>query len=333
MSVIQYRYDFVYYFDCLDGNPNGDPDADNQPRMDPETSQGLVSDVCLKRKVRDYVFQSKQEDERQKHGYDIFVLSGHTLESRQRLPYDHLHLSHTPAAAEDAGPTEEPASGDGESKAAKKEKKPKAGQNELRSSNIALARTWMCENFFDIRAFGAVMSTTDFNCGQVRGPIQMTFARSVDPIFPTEHTISRQAFTGEKDVKNSQGTFGKKYILAYGLYRAHGFIRPAFAQIGPDAKKAKGTGFTEDDLSLFWKALQGMFDLDHSAARGLMTPRKLVVFKHASRLGEAPAQTLFEKVQAKRKDQVQIPRRFEDYELTVPSADQMPNGVEIIIPF
>lgn len=333
MSVIQNRYDFVYYFNCLDGNPNGDPDADNQPRMDPETSQGLVSDVCLKRKVRDYIFQSQQEDEKQKHGYDIFVLSGNTLESRQRLPYEHLHLSHVLAAAENSSLAEELVSGDDESKAAKKERKAKAGQNELRSSNIALARTWMCENFFDIRAFGAVMSTTDFNCGQVRGPIQITFARSVDPVFPTEHTIHRQAFTGEKDVKNSQGTFGKKYTLAYGLYRAHGFVTPTFAQIDPNAKKAKGTGFTEDDLALFWKALEGMFDLDRSAARGLMTPRKLVVFKHASKLGEAPAQTLFNRVKAKRNDEVQIPRRFEDYALTVPSAEQMPDGVEIIIPF
>ena len=333
MSVIQNRYDFVYYFDCLDGNPNGDPDADNQPRMDPETSQGLVSDVCLKRKVRDYVFQSQQEDGRQKHGYDIFVLSGHTLESRQRLPYEHLHLSNVSVAADDAAVGTEAETESTESKAAKKEKKLKAGQNELRASNIALARTWMCENFFDIRAFGAVMSTTDFNCGQVRGPIQLTFARSVDPVFPTEHTISRQAFTGEKDVKNSQGTFGKKYTLAYGLYRAHGFISPAFAEIGPDPKKSKGTGFTEDDLALLWKALGGMFDLDHSAARGLMTPRKLVVFKHASKLGEAPAQTLFEKVDAKRKSDVQIPRKFEDYDLTLPSADQVPNGVEVIIPF
>ncbi len=334
MSVIKNRYDFVYYFDCLDGNPNGDPDADNQPRMDPETSQGLVSDVCLKRKVRDYVLQSEQEAGKQKHGYDIFVLSGHTLESRQRQPYEHLHLKNEPASVDEA-PTlgETPAEINGERNAAKKEKKAKTGQNEQRASNIALARTWMCENFFDIRAFGAVMSTTEYNCGQVRGPIQLTFARSVDPVFPTEHTISRQAFTGEKDVKNSQGTFGKKYTLAYGLYRAHGFISPAFAEIGPDPKKAKGTGFTEDDLALFWKALGGMFDLDHSAARGLMTPRKLVVFKHASRLGEAPAQTLFEKIQAKKNERVDAPRKFEDYTWTLPSADQLPTGVELIVPF
>jgi CRISPR-associated protein Csd2 len=299
-NVIQNRYDFVYYFDCQDGNPNGDPDADNSPRIDPETSQGLVSDVCLKRKIRDYVFHSQQEDGKQKHGYDIFVLAGNTLESRQRMPFDHLKLDN-------------------------KEKS--------QVSNIALARTWMCENFFDIRAFGAVMSTTDFNCGQVRGPIQLTFSRSIDPIFPTEHTITRQAFTGEKDIKNSTGTFGKKHTIPYGLYRTHGFISPAFAEIGPDPAKAKGTGFTEDDLALLWKALHSMFDLDHSAARGLMTPRELVVFKHASKLGEAPAQTLFEKVFFKKNDGVEAARSFSDYTAVLPTQADMPSGVEILYPF
>jgi len=302
VSVIQNRYDFVYYFDCQDGNPNGDPDADNAPRIDPETSQGLVSDVCLKRKVRDYVFHSQQEGGAQKHGYDIFVLAGNSLESQQGKPYTHLKLDN-------------------------KEKN--------QGSNIALARTWMCENFFDIRAFGAVMSTTDFNCGQVRGPIQLTFARSVDPILSTEHTISRQAHTREKDKedKNSTGTFGKKHTIAYGLYRAHGFISPAFAEIGPDPAKAKGTGFTEEDLQLFWKALRGMFDVDHSAARGLMSPRELVVFKHPSKLGEAPAQTLFEKVIAKSNKGDVAPRSFSDYDWTLPAAGKIENEIEVIYPF
>lgn len=321
-NVIQNRYDFVYYFDCQDGNPNGDPDADNSPRIDPETSQGLVSDVCLKRKIRDYVFHSQQEDSKQKHGYDIFVLAGNTLESRQRMPYEHLHLKST-SVEEFAEDTVED----------KKGKKAKGGKNDVRDSNIALARTWMCENFFDIRAFGAVMSTTDFNCGQVRGPIQLTFSRSIDPIFPTEHTITRQAFTGEKDIKNSTGTFGKKHTIPYGLYRAHGFISPAFAEIGPDPAKAKGTGFTEDDLALLWKALHNMFDLDHSAARGLMTPRELVVFKHASKLGEAPAQTLFEKVVFKKNDGVEAARSFSDYTAVLPTQADMPSGVEILYPF
>lgn len=299
MSTLQNRYDFVYYFDCLDGNPNGDPDADNQPRTDPETNEGLVSDVCLKRKVRDYVFHSKQKDGAQEHGFDIFVLSGNTLESRQRMPYDHLKLD----------------------------------SKDKSSSNIGQARAWMCQNFFDIRAFGAVMSTTEFNCGQVRGPVQFTFARSVEPVFTTEHTISRQAFTGEKDIKNSSGTFGKKHTLAYGLYRMHGFINPVFADIGPDPAKAKGTGFMEDDLALLWKALGGMFDLDHSAARGLMSPRELIVFKHASRLGEAPAQHLFERVSARKKDGVTVPRSFEDYDLTTPPAGALAgHNVEVLYP-
>jgi CRISPR-associated protein Csd2 len=300
MSAIENRYDFVFYFDCQDGNPNGDPDADNSPRIDPETSQGLVSDVCLKRKIRDYVFQSQQENGAIRKGYDIFVLAGNTLESRQRMPYDNLKLD------------------------------PKA-EKKGKEDTVARARTWMCENFFDIRAFGAVMSTTDYNCGQVRGPVQLTFARSVNPIFPTEHTISRQAFTGQKDIKNSTGTFGKKHTIAYGLYRAHGFLSPAFAEIGPDPAKAKGTGFNDQDLALLWKALCNMFDLDRSAARGLMSARKLVVFKHASRLGEAPAHKLFEMVSAKKKEGVDAPRAFTDYDLTLPAADSLPAGVEMIV--
>jgi CRISPR-associated protein Csd2 len=318
VKTIENRYDFVYYFDCRDGNPNGDPDADNAPRIDPETSQGLVSDVCLKRKVRDYIFQREQEDGKQRHGYDIYVLAGNTLESRQRMAYEHLKLRSTPAEMQESEESEK--------------KKTKSKRDDNRDSNIALARTWMCENFFDIRAFGAVMSVTEFNCGQVRGPIQLTFARSVDPIFSTEHTISRQAFTGEKDIKNSQGTFGKKHTIAYGLYRAHGFVNPVFAEIGPDPAKAKGTGFSQEDLELFWKALRGMFDLDHSAARGLMTPRELVVFKHGSRLGEAPAETLFEKVSAKVARAEVAPRSFSDYELTLPTQADMPAGVELLFP-
>jgi CRISPR-associated protein Csd2 len=302
VSVLENRYDFVYYFDCQDGNPNGDPDADNSPRIDPETSQGLVSDVCLKRKIRDYVFHSKQESGGPVKGYEVFVLSGNLLEDRQRMPYANLALN---------------------PKAEKKEKE----------DNIARARTWMCENFFDVRAFGAVMSTTAFNCGQVRGPVQLTFARSADAIVPTEHTIFRQAFTGEKDKKESGGTFGKKHTIAYGLYRAHGFLSPAFAEIGPDPGKAKGTGFNEEDLALLWQALGNMFDVDRSAARGLMSARKLVVFKHASRLGEAPAQKLLEMVSAQKRPGVEAPRSFADYEIIVPTAGDLPPGVELVLPF
>jgi CRISPR-associated protein Csd2 len=331
MSVIQHRYDFVYYFDCQDGNPNGDPDADNQPRVDPETSQGLVSDVCIKRKIRDYIFQSQQKDGQQIHGYDIFVQSGHTLESRQCLPYEHLHLSDFPNGFKGEQSIEQQ---EAREKAITKkgDKKIKLTRNESRESNIAQARAWMCENFFDVRAFGAVMSTTDFNCGQVRGPVQLTFSRSVDPVLSTEHTISRQAFTGGKDIKNSSGTFGRKYTIAYGLYRMHGFISPIFAEIGKNPENAKGTGFTEDDLSLFWKALGGMFDLDHSAARGLMTPRKLVVFKHNSRLGHAPANILFETVKAEKSPNVEMPRSFQDYLWKIPTATDLPAGVKLLFP-
>lgn len=287
MSTVENRYDFVYLFDCQDGNPNGDPDADNSPRFDPETFQGLVSDVCLKRKIRDYVSIAKSGQ----NGYEIFVQSGHTLESRQKRPYEHLSIA------------------------------PKSTS----SKDIEKAREWMCQNFFDVRVFGAVMSTTDFNCGQVRGPVQLTFARSIDRVFTTEHTISRQAFTGEKDVKpGAPGTFGRKHTVAYGFYRAHGFINPTFA---------KQTGFCEDDLDLLWRALENMFDLDHSAARGLMAARGLYVFKHRSALGEAPAHKLFESVSALLKEGVVSPRSFHDYIVSEPDPALLPQGVEPLTPF
>ncbi len=291
MSIVQNRYDFVYLFDCQDGNPNGDPDSDNSPRFDPETFHGLVSDVCLKRKIRDYVYQSHLQGETPQKGYDVFVLAGNTLESRQRQPFDHLK---------------------GEIEAKGKDTK---------TTDIEKARAWMCENFFDIRAFGAVMSTTDFNCGQVRGPVQLTFSRSIDRIFTTEHTISRQAFTGEKDIKSGTGTFGRKHTVAYGLYRAHGFINPVFAD---------KTGFSEDDLVELWKALGNLFDLDRSAARGLMAPRGLYIFKHDSKLGSAPAHQLFETVSVKLKEGVVSPRFFSDYIVSAPSQSALPSGITLV---
>lgn len=289
MKNVDTRYDFVYLFDCQDGNPNGDPDSDNSPRIDPETYQGLVSDVCLKRKVRDRVLQSHSVDGAVQKGYDIFILAGDTLESRQRLPYEHL-------------------------------KQIEAKGKDTKTSDIEKARRWMCENFFDIRAFGAVMSTTDFNCGQVRGPVQLTFARSIDRIFTTEHTITRQAFTGDKDVKSGTGTMGRKHTVAYGLYRAHGFINPVFAD---------KTGFSEDDLGVFWSALRSLFDLDRSAARGLMATRGLYIFKHDSKLGSAPASQLFESVQVKLKEGVVAPRSFSDYAVTLPNTN-VAAGVTLI---
>src|SRR6266481_2154269 len=280
MNTVKNRYDFVYLFDCQDGNPNGDPDSDNSPRVDPETFQGLVSDVCLKRKIRDYVYQRQQDGGNVKKGYDVFVLAGNTLESRQRMPFDHL------------------------------KSEIKAQGKDTKADDIKKARDWMCQNFFDIRAFGAVMTTTEFNCGQVRGPVQLTFARSIDRVFTTEHTITRQAFTGEKDIKSGTGTFGRKHTVAYGLYRAHGFLNPVFA---------RQTGFSNEDLDLVWKALGNMFDIDRSAARGLMAARRLFVFKHNSTLGEAPAHRLFESVKAKLKDGIVAPRSFDDYEVSGPN--------------
>jgi CRISPR-associated protein Csd2 len=291
MSTTEHRYDFVYLFDCQDGNPNGDPDSDNSPRIDPETFQGLVSDVCLKRKVRDYALYAKSQNGSVEKGYDIFVLSGNTLESRQRMPYDNLKGQIEPKG---------------------KDTKP---------SDIEKARQWMCGNFFDVRAFGAVMSTTEFNCGQVRGPVQITFARSLDRVLTTEHTISRQAFTGEKDVKSGTGTFGRKHTVSYGLYRAHGFINPIFAQ---------QTGFSEDDLALLWKALSNLFDLDRSAARGSMAARGLYIFRHDCKLGNAPAHRLFESVYVGKKDGVEAPRSFADYVVTPPDPATLPSGISLV---
>jgi CRISPR-associated protein Csd2 len=279
-------------FDCQDGNPNGDPDSDNSPRFDPETFQGLVSDVCLKRKIRDYVLYENSQTGTVRSGYDVFVLAGNTLESRQCMPYEHLKGEIVPNG---------------------KDTKP---------DDIGKARAWMCHNFFDIRAFGAVMSTTKFNCGQVRGPVQLTFSRSIDRVFTTDHTISRQAFTGEKDIKpGSTGTFGHKHTVAYGLYRAHGFINPMFAD---------KTGFSEEDLEMLWRALRNMFDVDRSAARGLMSTRGLYIFKHNSKLGSASAQPLFESIKVKRNEGVESPRSFGDYTITPPDAASLPAGIELI---
>jgi CRISPR-associated protein Csd2 len=321
MSYIQNRYDFVYYFDCLDGNPNGDPDNDNRPRTDDETGHGLVSDVCLKRKVRDYIFHSQQEDGKQKEGFDIFVMSGTTLESNQKLPYEDEELKsimNAPVEAENEQSSK---------------KKGKGGKKDAKTQKIALARAWMCKKFYDIRAFGAVMSTTDFNCGQVRGPIQLTFARSVNKVWITDHTITRQAFTRDDKAEASKGEteMGHKQTIAYGLYRAHGFVSPAFSKIFDNPERPRGTGFSEEDLDLFWKALCNMFDLDHSAARGLMACRKLVIFKHKEEVGNAPAHKLFDMVSVRAKDGIVAPRSFDDYEITLPSQDDLPTGIEMIV--
>lgn len=291
--VVSKRSDFVLLFDVKDGNPNGDPDMANTPRFDPETFQGLVSDVALKRKIRDWVFAKKSEGGKPENGYDVFVLQGHSLESRQRMPFDNLKLE--------------------------------AKGNKTGRESIAAARKWMCENFFDVRAFGAVMSTTEFNCGQVRGPVQLTFARSFDRILSTEHGITRVAYTTEekKQSTSAQTEMGNKHTVAYGLYASHGFINPGLVS------EPSGTGFTEADLGLIFEALVNMWDLDRSAARGLMACRGLYVFEHESRLGNAPAHTLFERIRVKRKSGVETPRAFSDYEVAIDDSN-LPSNVKLV---
>jgi CRISPR-associated protein Csd2 len=289
------RHDFVLLFDVTDGNPNGDPDAGNLPRVDPETMQGLVTDVAIKRKVRDWVDVARGDEGR----YKIYIQSGGpALNAIHKRAYEAKGLKSTGAK-----------------------------QNK---DDVDTARAWMCENFYDIRTFGAVM-TTGVNCGQVRGPLQLTFARSHDPIIPLDLSITRVAVTREEDAnivvseESGEGSTGKttemgrKAIVPYGLYRAHGFFNPHYAQ---------STGVTAEDLDLFWQAVQGMWDLDHSASRGLMSCRGLYVFSHESHLGNAPAHALFERVTIDRKDGVVAPRVFKDYTVTLNTAD-LPAGVAL----
>lgn len=293
MTSIQNRYDFVYLFDVQDGNPNGDPDAGNLPRVDPETNQGLVTDVCLKRKVRNYVSMAKEGEQ----GFGIYMAERAVLNLQHKQAYSALDL--TP---ED-----------------KKLPKDEAKARELTA--------WMCKNFYDIRTFGAVM-TTKVNTGQVRGPIQLTFARSIEAVSPIEISITRGAVTSEDDALKKDREMGRKHILPYGLYRTHGFISGRLAN---DDKK--GTGFSEEDLQLFWQALENMFEHDRSAARGEMTPRGLIIFKHESDLGNAPAHKLLERVTVKRKGQNSgndlLPARsFSDYEIHIDEAN-LPNGISV----
>ena len=269
MSAIRHRYEFVYLFDVRDGNPNGDPDAGGLPRLDPETHHGLVSDVSLKRRVRNFVTLAKAGE----LGYRIFVAERAILEHLQGEAWDAVMGAKT----KDAPQT-----------------RSKLPRDEAKARALS---AWMCANFFDVRTFGAVMSTSGANCGQVRGPVQLTFARSVEPVLPLEVAITRMAATTEADAesKGDIRTMGRKYIVPYGLYRAHGFISAPLA-----SGEAKGTGFSEADLELLWEALEQMFDHDRSAARGEMAARRLVVFRHSSPLGNAPAHRLFERVRVAR---------------------------------
>jgi CRISPR-associated protein Csd2 len=271
------RYDFIYLFDVKDGNPNGDPDAGNLPRIDAETGNGLVTDVCLKRKVRNYVGLVKEE----KPPCEIYVKEKAVLNNQHERAYKALGID----LSADEG-------------------KRKGGDK------VEEAKKWMCRNFYDIRTFGAVMST-GINCGQVRGPVQLTFARSIDQVISSEHSITRMAVTTEKEAEDQTGdnrTMGKKFTIPYGLYRAYGFI---------SAPLANQTGFSEEDLGLFWEALQNMFEHDRSAARGLMSAQRLIIFKHASPMGTKPAQELFDRVKIERKNKNAPVRDFSDYRVSI----------------
>lgn len=287
---LAHRYDFVLLFDVKDGNPNGDPDAGNLPRLDAETGHGLVTDVALKRKVRNFVGLVKGEQP----PYEIYVKEKAILNNQHKRAY--IGIGREDLLAGD-------------------DKKRKGGDA------VDQARAWMCRNFFDVRTFGAVMST-GINCGQVRGPVQLTFARSIDPIVALEHSITRMAVATQAEAEKQEGdnrTMGRKHTVPYGLYRVHGFV---------SAFLAKQTGFSQDDLALFWQALGQMFEHDRSAARGEMTTRGLYVFKHDSELGNAPAHALFERVQVQRKDGVDVPRAFADYRVSV-NLEGLPAGVTL----
>lgn len=288
-SPIQHRYEFALIFDVQDGNPNGDPDAGNLPRIDPETDEGLVTDVCLKRKIRNFVQLVKGDEE----GYDIYIKEKAVLNRTHERAYQDLDL--------DTSGT--------------KDKKRKGT-----SDQVAEARDWMCKNFFDVRTFGAVMSTGT-NCGQVRGPVQLTFARSIGPVLPLEHSITRMAVTTEKEAEAQQGdnrTMGRKHTLPYGLYKAYGFISPHLA---------KQTGFDDADLKLLWQALSGMFEQDRSASRGMMATRGLYVFEHESALGNAPAHLLLDRISIA---PLKTPARsFADFKIAVDD-DQLPKGVKLL---
>ena len=289
---IKNRYEFVILFDVENGNPNGDPDAGNMPRVDPETGLGLVTDVCLKRKIRNYVETVKEDAT----GYRIYVKDGVPLNCSDAEAFTRLDVTE------------------------KNVKEKKKADPELDKK----IRDWMCANFYDIRTFGAVMTTfvkAALNCGQVRGPVQLGFARSVEPIVPQEVTITRVAITTEADAEKKGTEMGRKYIVPYGLYRCEGYISANLAR--------KTTGFSEDDLELLWQAILNMFELDHSAARGNMAVRELIVFKHDSELGNAPAYKLFDLVKTSRNEGVTAPRAYSDYTVTVDEAN-LPEGVTCI---
>ncbi len=299
MTELSNRYDFALLFDVQNGNPNGDPDAGNLPRTDPETGRGLVTDVCLKRKVRNYVEMVMPG----KENHEIYVKEKAILNKQHERAYEAI------------GAADELKKGNDEPDKAAKKSARKGGDK------VAEARDWMCMHFYDIRTFGAVMSL-GVNCGQVRGPVQMTFAQSIDPVVTLEHSITRMAVATEKEAEKQGGdnrTMGRKNTIPYGLYLGYGFVSPHLA---------RQTHFSEEDLELFWDALVSMFEHDRSAARGLMATRKLFIFKHDSQMGNAPAHALFESIKIERLAPGTPARAFSDYKVSVP--DTWPTGVTLI---
>ena len=289
-NAIKNRYDFVMLFDCENGNPNGDPDANNMPRTDPETNIGIVTDVCLKRKIRNYI-ETYCEG---KPGYDILIKTNKALNTKFAEAYEALGYEKKEKGKDNA-----------------KGKDPEA---------IMAARDFMCENYFDVRAFGGVMSTGDNPCGTVKGPVQINFAHSIDPVYAQDYTITRQAITTEADFDKKDNEMGKKSAISYGLYRAEGYISANQAQ--------KITGLSDSDVELLWTAILNMFEEDHSAARGKLCMRRLYIFKHDKALGNAPSHKLFDKIVIEKKPGVVVPRAFTDYNINID--EEMPEGVELI---
>ena len=291
-DVIKNRYEFVILFDVENGNPNGDPDAGNLPRIDPESGYGIVTDVCIKRKIRNYVETVKEDSE----GYKIYIKEDVPLNRSDSTAYDYL-------GTDDKGIKD------------LKKKDPEVDRK---------IRDFMCRNFFDIRTFGAVMTTfvkAALNCGQVRGPVQLGFSRSIDPIVSQEVTITRVAITTEKDAESKSTEMGRKNIVPYALYRTEGYISANLAR--------KVTGFSEEDLELLWEAIINMFEIDHSAASGKMAVRELIVFKHSKELGDCPAYKLFDAVEVRKHDDVDYPRKYGDYTISI-HEEQIPETVEVI---
>ncbi len=284
-AAIKNRYEFVMIFDVENGNPNGDPDAGNMPRVDPETVHGIVTDVCLKRKIRNFVELCKDGEP----GYNILIKSDKSLNSKFTAAYDAKGL-------------------------------PKGKGKNGDPNDIKQARDYMCENYFDVRAFGAVMNTGKDYCGIVRGPVQINFARSIDPVYTQDITITRQAKTSDDRMESGETEMGKKNIVPYGLYKAEGYVSAMLAQ--------KITGFSEEDLELLWTAVINMFEHDHSAARGKMCMRKLLIFKHESPLGNAPSHILFDKIAINKKAGIECPRNYNDYDIVIDK--DMPEGVTLI---